>query len=47
MGFTETISSIVEKVQQEVHGFYFQDERGPGTFTTTTTTIYDCEFTSS
>ena len=31
MGFTETISSIVEKVQQEVHGFYFQDERGPGT----------------
>jgi hypothetical protein len=31
MGFTETISSIVEKVQHEVHGFYFQDERGPGT----------------
>lgn len=28
---SERISNFVEKVQQEVHGFYFQDERGgPG-----------------
>lgn len=27
-------SSAVEKAQQEVHGFYFQDERGPGKFRT-------------
>jgi hypothetical protein len=26
----DSTSSIVEKVQQEVHGFYFQDEQGPG-----------------
>ncbi|CAM6056371.1 unnamed protein product [Sphagnum tenellum] len=25
----DSTSSIVEKVQQEVHGFYFQDEQGP------------------
>ncbi|KAG0591885.1 hypothetical protein KC19_1G209400 [Ceratodon purpureus] len=25
---SETVSNIIDKVQQEVHGFYFQDERG-------------------
>jgi len=26
---SETISNIIDKVQQEFHGFYFTDERGP------------------
>jgi hypothetical protein len=31
-GQCDTIPSIVQKVQEEVHGFYFQDDQGPGKF---------------
>jgi hypothetical protein len=31
-GQCDTIPSIVQKVQEEVHGFYFQDDQGSGKF---------------
>lgn len=29
---SETMSNIIDKVQQEFHGFYFTNEKGPGKF---------------